>query len=134
VHKLPRINKVVIASISGVKRFSTFKIRGFLQGQMVTVIIDGRASYNFIDSTLVNKIHLPTIEFDGFLADVVGGNTMPCDRYIPQMSLTFGRYILTQDFYVMDLLETNVILGVQWLSTLMTHHYKLEDHGYVLQF
>jgi hypothetical protein len=35
------------------------------------------------------------------------------------MSLTLGRYELTQDFYVMDLPNTNIILGVQWLSTLV---------------
>jgi hypothetical protein len=46
---MPRIKKVVIASISGVKRFSTFRIRGVLQGQRVTVLIDGGASHNFID-------------------------------------------------------------------------------------
>jgi hypothetical protein len=43
---------------------------------------------------------------------------MPCDKYIPGMKLTLGRHDLAQDFYVMDLLDTNIILGVQWLSTL----------------
>jgi hypothetical protein len=37
---------------------------------------------------------------------------MPCDRYIPGLNLTLGRYDLEQDFYVMDLPDTNVILGV----------------------
>jgi hypothetical protein len=43
---------------------------------------------------------------------------MPCDRYIPLMSLTLGRHNLTQYFYVMDLLDTNAILIFQWFSTL----------------
>jgi len=38
---------------------------------------------------------------------------MPCDRYIPGLDLTLGRYDLAQDFYVMDLLYTNVILRIQ---------------------
>jgi len=134
VHKLPRIKKVAIASISGVKRFSTFRITRFLQGQMVIAIIDGEASHKFIDSALVNKINLPTVEFEGFLVEVEGGHTSPCDRYIPHMSLSLGRYSLTKDFYVMDLLDTNVILRVQWISTLETHHYQLQYHGDVLQF
>jgi ribosomal protein L31 len=42
------------------------------------------------------------------------------------MKLTLGRHDLAQDFYVMDLPDTNIILGVQWLSTLgsITTNYK----------
>jgi hypothetical protein len=29
-----------------------------------------------------------------------------------------GKYTLTDDFYVVDLEETNVVLGVQWLYSL----------------
>jgi hypothetical protein len=132
VHNATGIKKVVIASISGVQKFSTFRIRGVLQGQRVTVLIDGGASHNFIDVSLVNMRHLPTVEFEGFLVEVAGGHTMPCDRYIPLMSLTLGRHNLTQDFYVMDLPDTNVILGVQWLSTLgpITTNYKTMEMSF----
>jgi hypothetical protein len=35
-------------------------------------------------------------------------------------------WTLTQDFYVVDISETNIIMGVQWLSTLgpITTNYK----------
>jgi hypothetical protein len=39
------------------------------------------------------------------------GCTMPCDRYISGMKLTLGKHDLAQDFYVMDLPETNINLG-----------------------
>jgi hypothetical protein len=42
---------------------------------------------------------------------------MPCDRYILGMKLTLGRHDLEKYFYVMNLPVTNIILGVQWLST-----------------
>jgi len=130
--KQTRIKKVVITSISGVKKFSTFKTKGVLHGQRIKILIDGGASHNFIDVALVSRRHLLTVEFEGFLVEVEGGNTMPCDRYIPQMSLTLGRYNLTQDLYVMDLPDTNVILGVQWLSTLgpITTNYKTMEMSF----
>ena len=84
------IKKSIIASISGVPKFNTFRMIRVLQGQRVTILINGRASHNFIDATWVNRRHLPNVEFDGFLVEVAGGCTMPCDRYIPQMSLTMG--------------------------------------------
>jgi hypothetical protein len=78
-------------------------MRGVLQGQRVTLLIDGWDSHNFIDVALVNMRHIPTVEFEGFLVEVTGGHTMPCDRYIPHMSLTLGKYNLTQYLYVMEL-------------------------------
>ena len=93
-------------------------MRGVLQGQKVSVRIDGGASHNFIDSALLKRRHIPTVEFEVFRVEVVVGRTMPCDRYIPRMKLTLGRHDLAHDFSVMDLPDTNIILGVQWLSTL----------------
>jgi hypothetical protein len=69
-------------------------MRGVLQGQKVSILIYGGASHNFIDSTLVKIRHIPTVEFDGFHVEIVGGNTMPCERYIPGLSLTLGRHEL----------------------------------------
>jgi hypothetical protein len=76
------------------------------------VLIDGGASHNFVDSSLLKRRHILTVEFEGFEVEVASGGTMPCDRYILGMKLTLGRHELTQDVYVMDLLDTNIILGV----------------------
>ena len=86
--------KVTIASISGVPKFNTFRMRGMLQGQKDLVLIDGGASHNFIDSALLKRMHIPTVDFEGFRVEVAGGHTMPCDRYIPGMKLTLGRHDL----------------------------------------
>jgi hypothetical protein len=121
-----------LASISGVPKYNTFRMRGVLQGQKVSVLIDGGASHNFIDSTLLQRRHIPTVEFEGFKVEVAGGSTMPCNRYIPGMKLTLGRHDLVQDVYVMDLPDTNIILGVQWLSTLgpITTNYKTMEMSF----
>jgi hypothetical protein len=64
--------------------------------------------------------------------EVVGGRTIPCNRYIPWMKLTLGRHELAQYFYVMDLPETNIILGIKWLSTLgpITPNYKTMEMSF----
>jgi hypothetical protein len=104
--------KATLESINGVPKFNTFRMRGVLQGHRVSVLIDGGASHNFIDTTLLKRRHIPIVEFEGFKVEVASGSTMPCDRYIPGMKLTLGRHELVHDIYVMDLLDTNIILGV----------------------
>jgi hypothetical protein len=59
-----------------VPKFNTFRMRGVLQGQKVSVLIDGGASHNFIDSALLKRRHIPTVEFEGFRVEVAGG--APC--------------------------------------------------------
>jgi hypothetical protein len=87
--------KVTIASISGVPKFNTFRMRGVLKGQKVSVLIDGGDSHNFIDSNLLKRRHIPRVYFEGFhVLEVAGGRTMPCDRYIQGMKLTLGRHDL----------------------------------------
>jgi hypothetical protein len=83
MHKKEWTNKVVIASINGVPKFNTFRMKGGLQRQRVTLLIDSGASHNFIVDALVNRRCLPTFEFKGFLVEVAGGCTIPCDRNIP---------------------------------------------------
>jgi hypothetical protein len=76
-----------IATLSSVPRFHTFRIRGVVQGQRVTVLIDGGETHNFIDSALVAKRGIPTMDFEGFDVAVVGGRIMPCTQKIPQLCL-----------------------------------------------
>jgi hypothetical protein len=45
--------RATLASISGVPKYNTFRMRGVLQGQKVSVLNDGGASHNFIDSALL---------------------------------------------------------------------------------
>jgi hypothetical protein len=52
-HDMATDEKATLASISGVPKYNTFRMRGVLQGHKVSVLIDGGASHNFIDSTLL---------------------------------------------------------------------------------
>jgi hypothetical protein len=125
--------KATLASINGVPKFNTFKMRGVLQGHRVSVLIDGGASHNFIDGALLKRRHIPIVEFEGLKVEVAGGSTMPCNRYIPGMKLTLGRHELVQDVCVIDLPDTNIILGVQCLSTLgpITTNYNTMEMSFV---
>ena len=43
---------------------------------------------------------------------------MQCMRYVPTLAMTMGTYTMTDHFFVVDLPNNNVVLGVQWLITL----------------
>jgi hypothetical protein len=107
-----------IASLSGIPRFHTFRMRGGVQGHRVTVLVDGGASHNFIDASLVERKGITTEAFEGFSVIIQGENTLNCTRYVPRMTLSLGNYTITDDFFVVKVPDTNVVLGVQWLYSL----------------
>jgi len=76
-------------------------------------LVDGGATHNFIDATLVTKRKIPVEDFKGFNVVVVYGYNMTCSQRIRGLEVTFGNYTLIDEFYIMDLAYTHVILGVQ---------------------
>jgi hypothetical protein len=101
-----------ITTLPSVPRFHTFNIHGVVQGNCVIVLIDGGATHNFIDSTLVGGRSIPKIDFEEFDEVVAGGHNMPCTQKIPRLCVALGNYTMIDDFYVVELSYTNIILGV----------------------
>jgi hypothetical protein len=52
---------------------------------------------------------------------------MMCTQRIRGLDVTLGNYTLTDDFYVVDLVDTHVVLGVQWLYSLGDIHMNYQD-------
>ena len=84
------------------------------------VLIDGGASHNFIDVAWVKMRGIQTKSFDGFSVAAVG-HTMECSQRIPKLEVTLGNYIVIETFYVVDVPDLNVVLGVQWLYSVGTY-------------
>jgi hypothetical protein len=78
----------------------------------MTTLVYGGATHNFIDVSLVARRGLCTKEFEGFHVAVADGYTMTCLDMIPDLEVKLGNYTLTDTFYVVDLSDIDVVLGV----------------------
>jgi hypothetical protein len=61
---------------------------------------------------------LHTEEFEGFDVAVADGHIVECINIVPNLEVKMGNYTVRDTFYVVDLSDTDVVLGVQWLITL----------------
>jgi hypothetical protein len=104
-----------IATLSGVLWYNTLKLKGLIQGQCMTYLVDGGATHNFIDVSLVARRGIHIEEFEGFTMAVADGYTMTCLDMVPDLEVKLGNYTLTDTFYVVDLSDTGAVLGLQWL-------------------
>jgi hypothetical protein len=100
-------------TLSSVPRYDTLYIRGIIQGQREISLIDGGATHNFIDASLVSRQELQTEEFEGFDVTLADGHTVECLERIPNLEMKLGNYIERDTFYVVDLSGIDVVLGVQ---------------------
>jgi hypothetical protein len=61
----------------------------------------------------VSRSIIPTIDYEGFDIVVFDGRTMPCTQNIPQLRIALGNYTVTNDFYLVEMPDTNIIFGAQ---------------------
>lgn len=49
---------------------------------------------------------------------VAGGYQISCSTKVPKLKITIDDYTVTNDFYVVQLGDTNAILGIQWMMSI----------------
>ena len=69
---------MTIATLLGVTRYYTFRIRGILHGKRITTLIDAGDTHKFIDASLIAKRKIPIEEVEGFNVVVADGYNMAC--------------------------------------------------------
>jgi hypothetical protein len=96
-------------------------------GHHVTTSIDGGETHNFIDVALVARRCMHIEEFEGSNVVMDDGFNMTCMKNIMRLVVTLGNYTLTNNFYLVDLANTDIFLGIQWLDSLweITINYKV---------
>jgi hypothetical protein len=75
---------------------------------------------------------LQTEDFEGFDVAVADGHTVECLEKVPHLEMKLGNYTVRDTFYVVDLSDTDVVLGVQWMITLgkITTNYQTVEMGF----
>ena len=78
-------------------------------------MFDTGATHNFMDARFVEKQGIQTKEFGGIRVRVANGYVLNCDRKIIGLPLEVNNYAFKEDFYVVPMGDTNIVLGMSWL-------------------
>lgn len=108
----------------------------------MVLLIDTRATHNFIDASFVKKRGLQREEHEGFRVMVAIGHKILSTQMIPNLHMLMGDYDMEGKFYVVDIGDYDVILGMTWMRSLVEFTFNLEkiemrfkhqDHKVVLR-
>jgi hypothetical protein len=102
--------------MSGLTSKKTIKLWGDLLNRKVLVLVDCGASHNFISSVLVQNLNLQFTPNSSFTVEVGDGRKIPCVGVCSQLSITLQGLHVQQDFYVFELGNVDIVLGMEWLA------------------
>lgn len=96
----------------------TMKLHGRVREQPVMVLIDSGASHNFISSKLVRNLGLKVETTQPYKVRLGDGNRRQTQGCCENLKVQLGNYAFEGKFFLFDLGEVDLILGIAWLATL----------------
>ncbi|KAA8517141.1 hypothetical protein F0562_017434 [Nyssa sinensis] len=137
-----RTPKISIHALVGSPSPKTMRILGHVNGCAVVILIDTGSTHNFMDPSIQQRAHLQSQSTAGLLVRVANGDTMFSTGKCEDIQLHMQGNTYHTDFYILTLGGCDIVLGVQWLSTLgpilwdfvkLRMEFNLLDSKHVLQ-
>lgn len=113
--------QVSLNSVIGLSNPKTMKLRGTVQGRDVVVMIDPGATHNFVSLAVVEELGMELTATGGFGVSLGNGDAIQGTGLCKNVEIVLdGRVAITVDMLPLELGNSDIILGVQWLETLGT--------------
>ncbi|CAH9054680.1 unnamed protein product [Cuscuta europaea] len=111
-----------LMSKEGIPSMRAFKVRGYLnwgqKNQPVEILIDSGASHNFISHRLVDHLSLPYNTISAYKVQIGNGELIHNNGRCEKLNLQLQDTAIQQDFYILELGGTDLVLGMEWLTGL----------------
>lgn len=115
---VPLISLHAINSLEN-NRISTMRLVGFYKKRKIHMLVDSGSTYNVLDLALAKNLGCKLITLlTPLVITVTSGQTIICEYECDKFSWEMQGGKFTVDFLVMTLGGCELVLGVQWLSTL----------------
>jgi len=105
-------------ALSGHVVLETLRMQGYIRGQLVSILIDGGSTHNFVHHRVVMSVRLTTTTTPPLRVTISNGDELQCQQTCPNVEVTIQQHPFVIDFHVLPIYGADLVLGVQWLKTL----------------
>jgi len=112
-----KVLQLSLQSKEGLTSNHSFKVEGKIKDTEVVVLVDCGATTDFISSALTRSLKLTVLNTKEYEVEVGTGERVKNRGISPQLSIEV-QGIPIQRFFVVDLGGSDVVLGLEWLSSL----------------
>ena len=110
--------RISLNSLAGLTSNKSFKVRGEIQGRDVLVLVDSGASGNFLNARVAKELQLKVKKVPPFTIEVGNGQKEQGAGVCCGLELKIQGISIIQNFFLMEMGGSEVVLGMDWLSSL----------------
>ncbi|XP_074336044.1 uncharacterized protein LOC141673210 [Apium graveolens] len=114
-HNKPSIS---VNALMGSHTFNTMRVQGWVQGKPLHILVDSGSTHNFLDIGTAHKLGCKKEGIRLQAVTVADGNHIPCQHVVKNFCWKLGGSNFTTDTLSIELGSCDMVLGIQWLSTL----------------
>lgn len=105
-------------ALSGTESPISFRLRGWVQGVEVLMLVDSGSSHSFIDNSLSQQLQGVQQLPKSVSVKVADGGLLCCSKFIPYCDWCSQGHVFQSEFKFLPLGTYDVILGMDWLMQL----------------
>ncbi|XP_074306372.1 uncharacterized protein LOC141641616 [Silene latifolia] len=109
---------ISVNAITGSTNFQTMRVTGFFNKKPLQILIDSGSTHNFVDEGTAKKLGCKIEETHPKAVKVADGNQIIINQICKGFSWKLQNTTFTSDLMVLPLGCCDIVLGVQWLSSL----------------
>jgi hypothetical protein len=110
--------EISLSAISGSLGAKSMWLMGRLQNQQVSILVDLGNTNNFLDLAFLNKVQLQYISTPLLQVKIADGTIVQSLGKVTFVTVKVQGYSISTSFYLIAFSGCDMVLGVEWLSTL----------------
>ncbi|KAJ9562283.1 hypothetical protein OSB04_007443 [Centaurea solstitialis] len=118
VYEVDKEVEVHLNSVVGITNPKTMKMEGLVGDLRVVILIDSGATHNFISTEIVERKKIKVEKTKEYMIKLGLGERVKGNGLCKQVEVNVQGLIVMEDFLPIQLGNSDVILGMQWLETL----------------
>ena len=123
-HTSPQIS---LNALSGIPTYNTMRIRGNVGKHLLHLLLDTGSTHNFLDIYTAKKLGCKLTKTCPLLVNVAGGNKLVSQYMVYVFKWSIQGQMFQTDVMLLPLGGCEMVLGIQWLSTLGTVRWNFKD-------
>ena len=112
------VPQISINVMSGHPGFNTMRVAGLKGKKTLHILIDSGSTHNFLDEHLATKLGCKLEPITTQSVVIAGGSTLQCQFMVREFTWILHGIEFSADILLLPLGGCDLVLGVQWLSTL----------------
>jgi hypothetical protein len=110
--------EISLDGISGSLGVKSMRLMGLLQPQQASILVDSGSTHNFLDHAILHKVQLPLTFTPLLCVKIADGTTVQSLGKVSSITVKIQGLSISTSFYLIGLGGCDMVLGVEWLSTL----------------